>query len=388
MNLMNIIWNRRGDAKIFVIAAIFAILLAIIVVIRSQKEDQEEKIKAEEEASLVADFKSDDIYSIEIYELLQKTVLQKQNGQWYVGMAQIYPSDSQDTKEKKPITGWDRADEDAIREVLETVKTGLTGKELVSTNREKKIQFRTGILSSKYMFKNEKGESIACIEIGEQSSDFSGTFVSLCGKDEIYKIPGLLNAIFKKDPNGWRSRQVFDLDKTKITKIEAAGAKLTAPVSAAKGTDGKWTGITPSAFPVDDASLDAILTKISTYKAEGFPQRMDPNDTLKIIDLEITMTMEDGSAHKLTFGNAERSPEKLVKSGDSGIIYAANPNDVDELTKQFQGLVTGTSSTETSGITSDEKAAGAAAPAKPGSQTPIKPPTPVPNKPPKKPSGK
>lgn len=386
---MQTIWNGRGAAKTIIVAIIFIILLAVIIIQRSQKRVQENKVKAEEEAPLIANFNPDDIYSIEIYELLGKTILAKKDGQWFVGAAQIQPNYSQKEKEEKPVTAWDKADEDAIRQVLETVKSGLTGKELVSTNRENKITFRAGILGSKFVFKNEKGETIACIEIGQKASDFSGTYVSLCDKDEIYKIPGLMDVIFKKDANGWRSKQVFDLDKVKISKIVATGPKFSGPISVAKGTDGKWVGVTPSAFPVDDASLDAILTKISTYKASGFPERMNPNETIATVELEITATLDDGSTHTLTFGSAERMPDKLVRGSDTGIIYSINPNDIDELTKQFEGLLTGTSSSETTEKATGEQTPSGQTQVAPPSTT--RPPTPVPIKPPppkKPPSGK
>ena len=339
MKLMQTVWDNKGATRTIILGIVFVLFLAAMIIQRSQRKVVEEKKKEIEEAPLIADFNPDDVYKVEIYQLLSKTVLEKISDQWRVGAAQVMPNYSQDEKEKEPIAGWDKADGNAIREMLETVKNGLKGGDIVSRNREKKIEYRVGILGAKFAFSNEKGEKIACVDVGEKSADFSGTYVSLCDRDEVYKIPGILEYIFKKDVNGWRDKHVQNLDKNKVTKIEAQGSTLGKPFAIEKSSDGKWEVKSPIQKPADEVALDSLLTRISTFEASGFPERMSPGESITKIDLVVTTTTDDGKTYTMTFGSSEMSPEKLVKGNEFGIIYTAGYSDVDALTKVMNELI-------------------------------------------------
>lgn len=341
-DMMRYVWNNRGSTRIIILAVIFGILLTATIIQRSQRRVVAEKQKQEEEAPLVADFNPDDVYTIEIYQLLSKMVIQKVGDQWRVGAAQIMPNYSPEEKEKAPITAWDKADEKAIREMLETVRDGLKGGELVSRNRDKKIEYRVGILGSKFKFKNEKGQEIACIDVGEKSVDFSGTYVSLCDKDEVYKVPGILEYIFKKDVNEWRDKHVQNLDKNKIVKVEGKGSTLDGVFTIEKGSDGKWQVTSPKQQPADENLVDSLISRLATFEASGFPERLMPDAKITKVELVVTTTTEDGKSYTLTFGSAEMSPEKLVQGSESGIIYTAGYSDVDALTKQMKEILEST----------------------------------------------
>jgi len=344
MKIMKLIWNNHGATKSIILAVVFFLLLAATIVQRSQRKVAEEKKKKIEEAPLVAEFNPDDVYAIEIYQLLSKMVIEKVGDQWRVGASQVMPNFSQDEKDKAPIAAWDKADEKAIREMLETVQNGLKGGELVSRNREKKIEYRVGILGSKFRFKNEKGEEITCVDVGEKSADFSGTYVSLCDKDEVYKIPGVLEYIFKKDVNGWRDKHIQNLDKNRIVKVEGKGSTLEGLFSMEKGTDGKWKVTSPAQHPADENMVDSLITRLATFEASGFPERMGPGETVSKVDFEVTTATDDGKSYTLTFGSSEMSPEKLVRGSEYGIIYTAGYSDVDALTKQMTELIHATGS--------------------------------------------
>jgi hypothetical protein len=342
MNMMQHIWNEKGSTKTIVLVVVFVILLVATFAQRKKVQKIEEAEKAATQVSLV-ELNTEAVYSIEIFELMSKTVLQKREGKWWVGSTQIMPNWGKDEKTAAEIKAWDYADEEAIKQVLEMVHEGLKNWELVSVNSEKKIEYRVGALGSKFTFKNEKGEVLTCIDVGEKSADYTGTYVSKCDENEVYKIPGILEQFFKKDVSGWRSKQVFEIDKEKIKSLEILDSATGKPVTITKGATGEWTGVTPSAFAPDKKKVDALLTSFSTFKGSGFPdRRMSPEEpTISEIQLTVTATMDNGEALKLEFGKGEGMPQEiLVRGNQKPFIYTASQEDIDKFNLTVEYLTT------------------------------------------------
>lgn len=350
-------WNEKGSTKTIVLVVIFVVLLAATFAQRKKVKKIAEAEKAATQVSLV-ELNTADVYSIEIIEIMSKTVLQKQDGKWWVGTTQIMPGMSKDEKAAAEVQPFDYADEDAINQVLETVHEGLKNWELVSVNSEKKIDYRVGVLGSTFTFKNEKGEVLTCIDVGEKSADYTGTYVSKCGEDKIYKIPGILEQFFKRDMNGWRSKQVFELDKEKIQSFEILDGATGKPVKITKGESGEWTGVAPSAFAPDKKKVDALLTSFVTLKGAGFPdRRMSPEEpTISDIQLTVIATMDNAETINLVFGKAEMSAEILVKGSQKPFIYTTTQTDIDNLNRTMEYLSTPEETPAESGAPGDPNA--------------------------------
>jgi hypothetical protein len=358
MNMTRYTWNEKGSTKTIILAVIFVVLLVATFAQRKKVQKIEEAAKAATQVSLV-ELNTEDVYSIEIIEILSKTILQKRNGKWWVGSTQIMPNMSKDEKEAAEIKDWDYADEDAIKQVLEAVHEGLKNWELVSVNSEKKVEYRVGVLGSTFTFKNEKGEVLTCIDVGEKSADYTGTYVSKCDEAEVYKIPGILDFIFKKDMSGWRSKKVFEIEKEKIQSLEILDSATGKPVKITKGEGGEWTGVAPSVFAPDKKKVDALLTSFATFKGSGFPdRRMGPEEpSITEIQLTVIATMDNGETIKLEFGKGEgMSPDILVKGSQKPFIYIATQADIDTFNRTVEYLSTPEETSAESGGAGDPNA--------------------------------
>ena len=331
MFMTNMIWNEKGSIKTLILALIFVVLLVATITQKNRRIQAAREIEEQHSASIVEAVESTEIHSIEIFELLQKTELRlRDDGNWWVGTASIMPNMSQDAKEAAEIRAWDLADQDAVLQVIDAVQTSLRNWEEVSRNREKRIDYRIGPLGSEFRLKNEQGKELMCISVGEKAADFSGTYVALCNEDEIYKVPGILEYIFKREPNDWRTKVLHDLDKDKLVKMEIKSADASNPVILEKDENGNWLGTSPREFVPDKKRMDSLLTQFCTYRARGFPERMRAN-TIETITLELTGIMDDNSEWKLLFGTSEGGMETLVKSDRNAIIYAAGYQDIENL---------------------------------------------------------
>jgi hypothetical protein len=339
MIMMQIIWNERGSVKTLVLAVIFIGLLTATIVQRANRSKLKQKELKAREAPIVEEFKKDEVYSIQILELLSKTELKKRDGKWWVGYTSIMPNMTLEAKESAEIAAWDLADDDAVQQLIDAVQNSLKNWEIVSTNKEKKTDFRIGPLGSEFRFKNEEGKDIICVNVGEKAADFTGTYVAKCNEDNIYKVPGILEYVFKRKPNDWRTKQITDLDKDKLVKIEILAGGASKPVTIEKDISGNWAGTSPAPFTPDKKRVDALLTSFSTYKAQGFPERL-MSDTIETIELTLTGYLDNGEKWSLIFGSSQGAPDKLVKSDKNQILYQAGYQDIENLNLSVETLKT------------------------------------------------
>lgn len=309
------------------------VVLLIATISQSASKKRVVKERVELESVALVDVNTDDIYTIEIQELLSKTVLTKRDGKWWVGGVQTMPNLSKEEKEKEEITAWDYADEDAILQVLESIQEGFNDWELVSVNRERMMDYRVGALGSKFSLLDEKGNELACFDVGEKAANFTGTYIAICGEDKVYKIPGLLDMIFKRDAAGWRTKVIYELEQDDVVKFEINDPNDKKPVILEKDDDGNWIGTSPYDYIPGKKKVSSLLAIFCNYKAMGFPERMRPgdDDSIQITTLEVTATMKDGKVWKLTFGTTEQVQDTLVMDNERPILYTANYMDVDNL---------------------------------------------------------
>ena len=331
MTIMRSIWNENGSTRTIVLAVVFiALLIVTINQTKGKRKVIQERIELEQVSLL--DVNTDDIYTMEIQELLSKTVLTKRDGKWWVGAVQTMPNLSKEEKEKEEIKAWDYADEDAILQVLEAIQDGFNDWELVSVNRERKIDYRIGALGSTFSLLDENGNEIACFDVGEKAANFTGTYISICDEDKIYKIPGLLDMIFKRDAAGWRTKVIYELDQDDVVKFEIKDPNDKKHVILEKDDDGNWIGTSPYDYVPGKKKVSSLLSIFCNYKAMGFPERMRPGeDIIENVTLEVIATMKDGKIKILTFGTAEQARDTLVMDNERGILYTANYMDVDNL---------------------------------------------------------
>lgn len=340
MTIMRHIWNERGSTKTIILAIIFVGLLIATIQQRSRRIEKKAVEKAVTQQKLL-DVNINDIYTMEIYELLSKVILTKQDGKWWVGSAQVMPNMTPEEKEKAEITAMDYADEDAVMQTLEAIQEGFRDWEIVSINKEKNIDFRIGALGTKFSLLDENDNEIACFDVGEKSANFTGTYVAICGDDEVYKIPGMLDMIFKRDLGGWRTKKIYELEKDDVVKFQIADSEKGTTVLLVKNDDGNWIGASPQEFIPVSSKLDSLLTLFCNYKAMGFPERRGGSDEgITEIQLQLTATMKDGKELILTFGKSQMAPETLVMDNERGILYTANFNDIESFNQDADYLST------------------------------------------------
>jgi len=218
------------------------------------------------------------------------------------------------------------ADPVAMAEILSSLdRAGQEDLELVSNNSERKNEFElddSGLNVKIYL--NDK--TVADFIIGAQSGDYSGSYVSVLESPAVYLAKADLRGAFT--PEEWRDLTIFSSAKEKINKIrfQYPNREFTVELK-----EGKWSGVLPEKFAVDEAKIGKIAQIMANLAAVEIPEQNFTGTGLEkhLIIIEATGEAIDNI---LMIGD-KRDDLYYAKRGQSDNIYLINKADRDELDK-------------------------------------------------------
>jgi len=225
------------------------------------------------------------------------------------------------------------ADEEAMETLKsEFAKAQSAELEIASANKDKKSDFdldsEFGTEVRFYRGGNESGSFI----FGRMTSDYSGVYIGKEGDDNTYAVSARLSAAFL--PYEWRDRTLLAFDKDKITKIRFHYPDREFILEK---KDGKWKGISPAAFDVNEVKLDPVLNALSNTQAEAIPpQKFSGTDLEK--NLIIVEFSGDGVKGAIMIGKDNGQGQYFAKRADSDNIYLIAKSDRDALNKKIEDL--------------------------------------------------
>ncbi|MDD4900685.1 MAG: DUF4340 domain-containing protein [Patescibacteria group bacterium] len=218
------------------------------------------------------------------------------------------------------------ADQSLMSRALASLKEAAASEaELVSNKRDRKSEFKTDAAGLSVKIYQAGGQTVDFI-VGRQISDYSGVYVSMPDSAATYSLKAdLLTAL---TPGEWRDLTIFSTAKEKINKIRFQYPNREFTVAL---QDGRWSGILPEKFIVNQAKLEKILEIMSGLKAEAIPEQTFKDTGLEkhLIIIEAT---GNGAGNVLMIG-ASKGELYYAKRGDSDNIYLIDKATRDELDK-------------------------------------------------------
>ncbi|MBI4779332.1 DUF4340 domain-containing protein [Candidatus Falkowbacteria bacterium] len=264
--------------------------------------------------NILADIKIDLADKIEVINQGKTLALVKQNQKWKY-------NDSKDFY----------ADASVMAKAFAELKIAAESEiELVSNSRERKSEFKTdgsGIEVKIYQADKKNYDFI----IGGLSSDYVNSYISTPESAATYAVKADLSGAF--NPADWRDFTVFSTAKEKINKIrfQYPNREFTAEFK-----DGKWSGVLPDKFPVDQKKIQPAIDIMSNLKAAEIPAQTFANTGLDK-HLIIIEASGDGVNNVLMVGAASNGLY-YAKRGDSDNIYLISKAERDELDKWSRQL--------------------------------------------------
>ncbi len=285
---------------------------------------QEWRAEKNEVKNFLSDMDVEAVNRIEITRNGQTTVLVKTDDHWKVdGTKDFYVKES--------------VADNLISSLKEASKAEV---ELVSENKEKKNSFETDEANGIHIVLKQGDKAMADFIVGKIANDYRCVYISQPDRNETYLLKaGLRSAVAQND---WRDKTIFSSPKDKITKIRFQYPRREFTVEK---KDGKWQGVSPYAFKVDEDKIEKVLKIMSDLTAAKIPEQKFEGTGLEK-HLIIVQATGEGVDNTLMIGEGgpgdkDDKGEPLyyyVKRGDSDNIYLITREQRDELDKRIRDL--------------------------------------------------
>jgi hypothetical protein len=148
------------------------------------------------------------------------------------------------------------------------------------------------------------GSSQATLLIGSAAEE-GNVYAKDASRPAVFTVEASLLDDLKKAPGEYRQKDLFDARAFNTTRVEAARGTVTSTFekTAVKDKDGKeeqkWKQTAPSAKDVDGAKVDALLSSITSARADSFVEK--PPAGAKT-EAAFTLTFDEGKKQeRVTF---------------------------------------------------------------------------------------
>ncbi|MCG3151487.1 MAG: hypothetical protein GEEBNDBF_00760 [bacterium] len=160
------------------------------------------------------------------------------------------------------------------------------------------------------------------LALGSTTASASGYYAKVEKDGAILTLPSvqLNEQILNKDPNAFRSRQVFHIDREALARIEVESPTRGTHFTLEKQPDG-WMMTAPIVHRAKERLIDATLIHFEDLKVDQFlptrrEQATEQSDYgLTVPDAIITLVNADGTRQQVSLG---------APGGDLGKLYATS----------------------------------------------------------------
>lgn len=311
------------NKKTITLGIILIVLVAVAYIYQGPFKDW--RVNSNKPDNFLSAVSADAIDKIEIIKNGETTTLEKNGGKLKVaGAGDFYASET------------------VAKNLLKNLKdASASDLELVSANKDKKIDFQTDESGTEVkLYMGE--EVIADFIVGKYGNDYASAYISKADLDETFLVKVNLASIFNQ--NDWRDKTIFKTEKEKISKInfKYPNREFTVEKSpSAKASEDKseeeWTGTAPYKFEASAEKISKILDIMSNLSAVKIPEQNAADTGLDKPSIIIEAAGE-GINNILYVGNDNGEDLYYAKKRDSDNIYLITKSQRDELEKQIWGM--------------------------------------------------
>lgn len=184
-------------------------------------------------------------------------------------------------------------------------------------------------------FIDDKNEVLDEAIIGKSSSSRT-TPARKLDENKIYELKESLRYIVSADAEKWREKNILQIDEFNISKISVIGStnafELTPSDSVWFYSDGQSNlGVDPA-----NTTLKDLLSALTDLRVNGFIDNKFSEYELKLAnpELEIGITLLDGSNHYIRVSADEKTKYVLQLDNSTNILYSVYQNWLDKFNKE------------------------------------------------------
>ena len=220
--------------------------------------------------------------------------------------------------------------------ITESIKTKISEAkdsdlELASNNKDKKDDFNINDQFGTRIKMISNNETVIEFIVGKYTQEGSN-FINFPSKpDEVYSIKTDFISVFS-DPSAWYDKTVFSSEKEGINHIrfQYPGSEFVIE----KNESGKWAGIKPYKFNVNEAKLEKILGIMSGLSSVKVPKQTFAGTGLEKGSIIVQATGTDID-NTIMVGDKDKEGNYYAKKGPSDNIYLITKEQRDELAKKI-----------------------------------------------------
>lgn len=323
--------NRRMIS--ILVGLLAALLVWVLVVERPWTDDI--RGPSSRKGLLFKSFDPASAVSIEVRASGATTRLEKEGGTWVVAGP-----------------GRFRADQKAIGEMMARVDTLVAG-EVASINPDKRGLFGVDSTGVQVTISGAGGP-LARFWVGNSTADFSGLYLRVDGKDEVYPVSHITRFQFDRGQQTWRDRQIVPVEAEEIRRLTLAWADTTVTLTR-QGSDSlktaPWTvrgsGPGQADSPARAEIARSITQGFATLLADGFPAATDTVPaSWQPLSCRFEIEAANGQTTTIEVGPSNAQKQHYVRRVGNPDIYLLGPwrfsrfkKGYDELTQPAGGAM-------------------------------------------------
>jgi len=261
---------------------LLAITFAIIILFVVRPGEKGEGDRSDE--LLIENYDAKDIQVIEIEQLMDGIKVRKNDDGTFEVTEFITPLKKElYTKEGRdfPKEEWFRADEFVVKRALGSFG-GLTEGVLVSKSKDRHKLYRVGEMGLKFKAYDNNGKEVVDIVVGKNGPGYDSNFVRRSDEDDVYLVDNSLQGMFSVSRDDWRNKNIWQIPAGRVTGLKVIRGKKIIDIQ--KGKDGSWVSDNSK---LNTSKVDALLSKLTKLKAEGFFAKVPGGSSEVIVELDL-----------------------------------------------------------------------------------------------------
>jgi len=322
--------------SIFILLAIFAILVVVAIVLEGPVRGRGKK-EADKESILFPEFDADQVSSVEITTPERSVKLSRENDSWVVATADNYP-----------------AAPEAIEEMLETIRN-LKLNRIASKSAEKYTQFRVDEAGVDVKMLGAGEDALAHFIVGKPGPDYVfSTYLRKADRDEVLLVDGSIRSAFDKGSRGWRDRTIVKFDPAQVQRLTLISQDK-GEIAIEAQENGGWQIIKPEVVLANKETVDKIVRDIADLTADNFAEKKDLKEyKLNEPPSKLMIDLKDGTSRIVLIGD-EANRQLYVKSEGKDVVFTVSKTRIDSIFKNLEDLKAQTEEAEEEAENTEEE---------------------------------